>query len=192
MSKMVVMTPADLHHRYDDLAAVVAWWRSVPSSMPLDDDLDTARRHVVAEARLLDDERYDDWLSDWALDGILWVPLDPAAHPGADQSFFLDDVRRLRERVTWRRQSSAWSQQPPVRAVRSTTNVEAHLADDGALHVRSSLTIVEQRGQRSHTWAGHQFHVLAPANGAGIRVRRIKVICIPELTAAVPHPGVVL
>ena len=143
MSKMVVMTLADLHHRYDDLAAVVAWWRSVPSSMPLDDDLDTARRHVVAEARLLDDERYDDWLSDWAPDGILWVPLDPAAHPGADQSFFLDDVRRLRERVTWRRQSSAWSQHPPVRAVRSTTNVEARLGDDGALHVRSSLTIVE-------------------------------------------------
>ena len=120
------------------------WWRSVPSPMPLDDDLDAARRHLVAEARLLDDERLDDWLAGWAPDGILWVPTRPASHPGADQSFFLDDVRRLRERVKWRRQSSAWSQHPPRAHGTVGRPTSSHTSrDDGALHVRSSLTIVE-------------------------------------------------
>jgi 3-phenylpropionate/cinnamic acid dioxygenase small subunit len=171
---------------------MLEWWRTVPAMTVLDDDRDAARRAVIGEARLLDDDRLDDWLAEWEPDGILWVPIDAGSNPGADQSFFLDDVRRLRERVEWRRQSSAWSQRPAVRAVRSVANVESHLADDGSLRVRSTLTIVERRGDKSHTWAGHQFHVLAPATSDGVRRRRVKVICIPELGAAVPHPGVVL
>lgn len=186
------MTSAALHHRYDQLASVLDWWRNVPPAMLLDDDRDAARRAVVTEARLLDDDRLDEWLAGWEPDGILWVPIDAASHPGADQSFFLDDVRRLRERVEWRRQSSAWSQNPAVRAVRSVANVESHRADDGSLLVRTSLTIFEQRGLKNHIWAGHQFLVLAPAGDDGVRRRRVKVISIPALGAAVPHPGVVL
>ena len=183
---------AVLLQRYDALASLLAWWRRIPPAVRLDDDLDAARHSLVAEARLLDDDRLDDWLAGWDPDGVLWVPIDAAGHPGADQSFYLDDVRRLRERVDWRRQPSAWSQRPTVRTVRSVTNIESHLADDGTLHVRSSVTIVEQRGQTGHTWAGHQFHVLGPPRSDGLRPRRVKVICVPELATAIPHPGAIL
>jgi len=186
------MTSVALHRRFDQLASLLDWWRHVPPETRLDDDRDAARRALVAEARLLDDARLDEWLAGWDADGVLWVPIDATSNPGTDQSFYLDDVRRMRERVAWRGQSSAWSQQPPVRTVRSVANIESRLADDGSLHVRSSLTIFEQHGQTSHAWSGHQFHVLAPERGDGARRRVVKVICVPGLAVAVPHPGVIL
>lgn len=182
---------AAIRRRYSEIVATLDWWRTIPRSLVPDDDHDAARHALVTEARLLDDNRLDDWLDGWDHDGILWVPIDEASNPGDDQSFFLDDVRRMRERMDWRRRSSAWSQRLPVRTVRSVTNIESRLADDGALHTRSTLTILEQRGQTSHLWAGHQFHVLGAASG-GARLRRLKVLCVPALRAAVPYPGVLL
>ena len=46
-------------------------------------------------------------------------PLRAGRPPGADQSWFLDDRRRLAERVTWHADPTAWGQHPASTCVRS-------------------------------------------------------------------------
>lgn len=174
----------DVLATYDDLAAMVRTWRSLDTTNLGDGE--EAAPLVVPEARLLDDRRFDEWLAGWTDDGALWVPLDPMAHPASDQSFYLDDVRRLRERVAWTLSSVAWSQQPAVSTVRQVTNVESYRTADG-LHVRSVLVLHEHRAAVSRSWAGHQLHLFAP----GERLRA-KVLLMPALRSAIPHPGVLL
>jgi 3-phenylpropionate/cinnamic acid dioxygenase small subunit len=183
---------AAVRDRYDELASIIAWWRAVPARARLDDDHDAARRLLAAEARLLDDGRDDDWLAGWSPSGLLWVPLDPDRHPGEDQSYFLDDMRRLRERLRWRHRSSAWSQWPAPRTVRSVTNVESARDEHGGLRVRSVLTIHAMRSTEHQVWCGHQIHALSDADSDGRRSIRLKVVVVPALAGAVPHPGVIL
>lgn len=178
--------------RYDELAALLAWWRAAGPSLP--DDPDTAAAaaaELVAEARLLDDERFDSWLAGWSADALLWVPLDATHHPGADQSLYLDDRRRLGERLRWRAQQNAWSQHPAPRTVRAVGNVEAVLTAGDVMRVRSVVVIHEQRAHSAHVWAGHQYHELVGGDD-GRWLRRLKVIDLPTLRAPVDHPSVVL
>ena len=176
---------------YDELFGLLSWWRSVPTAAALDDDIGVARAVVAAEARLLDDDRLEDWLEGWSRDGVLWVPLDPAHHPATDQAYYLDDRRRLGERIGWRRQPSAWSQSPPTRTVRVTGSIESRRAANGELWIRSAITIVAHRREPA-SWAGHQFHVLGAPDGSGARLLRRKVLCMPALRASVPDPTVLL
>lgn len=192
MTRTTIAPTVAVNERYDELFAVVEWWRAVDADGAIDDHHDDARGAVVAEARLLDDARLDEWLAGWNPDGLLWVPIDPLSHPARDQSYFLDDVRRLRERVQWRRQPSAWSQSPAAPTTRTVTNVESHETGAGELYVRSSFTVVEHRSAADRSWTGHQFHVLTAPSADGRRRRRIKVMCLPALRSAVPHPGVIL
>ena len=163
-----------------------------PASMPLDDELDTARRHARRRGPAARRRR--------STTG--WPAGHPTASCGCHSTPPLTRAPTSRSSSTtsagsasgWRGVASPARGRSSRRCApcgRRRTSSRT-CGDDGALHVRSSLTIVEQRGQRGHAWAGHQFHVLAPANGGRRPRRRIKVICIPELTAAVPHPGVVL
>ncbi|MDY7099884.1 MAG: aromatic-ring-hydroxylating dioxygenase subunit beta [Actinomycetota bacterium] len=178
---------------YDRLANELAQWRGVGYADP--SAVAEAESVVRHEARLLDDHRMAEWLELWAADGALWVPLDPDAHPALDQSFYLDDVRRLHERVAWAEGPSAWSQHPRPLTVRLVSNVEALAHDDGALSVRSSLVLAEHRGGRRQDWAGHQFHRFGPPRqGArgGARPITLKILVVPSLRSACRHPGVLL
>ena len=101
-------TLGDVLTRYDELAALLT---SI-AERPVSDD-DQARRAAAVlhrEARLLDAGRLDGWLSTFTDDAVLWVPLAPHAHPGTDQSWYLDDRRRLAERVAWHADPTAWGQ----------------------------------------------------------------------------------
>lgn len=175
---------------YDRLAEELAGWRRAGRTEPSA----TAEAELLAchEARLLDDRRTQDWLDRWATDGALWVPIDPDAHPSRDQSFYLDDVRRLRERLAWADQPSAWSQQPRPLTVRVLGNIEGVRHGDGALSVRSSLLLAEQRGGRRQDWVGHQYHRFGPPDDGDGRLLQLKVLVIPALRTACRHPGALL
>jgi 3-phenylpropionate/cinnamic acid dioxygenase small subunit len=175
---------------YDRLAAELAMWRHAGPTDPA-----VARRGeplVRHEARLLDDHRMSDWLDLWTPEGALWVPLDADTHPALDQAFYLDDVRRLRERVAWAERPSAWSQHPRPVTVRLVANVEAITHDDGALSVRSSLVLAEHRGDRRQDWVGHQFHRFGPPVTDGAGTLQLKILVVPSLRSACRHPGALL
>lgn len=174
---------------YDVLAGLVALWRGMVNPVSTGGE---APSLLYAEARLLDDRRFEEWLELWAPGGALWVPLDPAAHPGRDQSFYLDDVRRLRERVAWRSDPSTWSEESPVHTIRQIGNVEAVAGPGGALLARSSLTLHEQRSSTQRAWPAHQLHRFGPPDEHGQRPLEAKVLLVPSLRSAIPHPGALL
>ncbi|MFV0308532.1 MAG: aromatic-ring-hydroxylating dioxygenase subunit beta [Desertimonas sp.] len=146
-----------------------------------------AAASIGREARWLDLGAYERWQEWFADDAVLWVPLDPTSHPGRDQSLYLDDRRRLGERVGWLATPSAWGQHPPSTCVRVVGGVEAW-SERGAVIVRSTFTLVEQRQGRHQMLAGHQIHELV---GSPTRCRT-KIILVPRLTVGVRNPSFLL
>jgi len=195
--------PAAVRSRYDELAELVSWVQGRPAADPA---LTAAvAPHLVREARLLDSGRFEEWLEGWTDDAAVWVPLSVPAHPGRDQALFLDDRRRLAERVSWRRDPAAWGQQPPSLTVRAVTGVEAWAAGSRVV-ARSSLVVHEQRHGLGQQLAGYQIHELADgparfrrsdADGvgpagepAGDPARfRTKIIVMPALSLGVRNPS---
>ena len=172
--------------RYDELAGLLAGMDARPRADP---DLSAAAAAALLhEARLLDAGRFEDWLAGWTDDAVLWVPLSRAAHPGADQSLLLDDRRRLAERVEWRRDPSAWGQQPPSVTTRVVGGVEAWAAPTGGLVTRSTLLIDEYRHGRHQQLAGCQIHELVGDE----LLRRTKILVVPALGTGVRNPSFLL
>ena len=171
--------------RYDELSALLAGMDDRPRADP---DLSAAAAAALLhEARLLDAGRFEDWLAGWTDDAVLWVPLSVLAHPGSDQSLLLDDRRRLAERVKWRRDPSAWGQQPPSRTTRIVGGVEAWPAPGGVV-ARSTLLIDEHRHGRQQQLAGCQIHELV---GDDLR-RRTKILVVPALATGIRNPSFLL
>ena len=171
--------------RYDELGELLTGMDARPRADP---GLSAAAAAALLhEARLLDAGRFEDWLAGWTDDAVLWVPLSAPAHPGRDQSLLLDDRRRLAERVEWRRDPSAWGQQPPSLTIRIVGGVEAWAAADG-LVTRSSLLIDEHRHGRHQQLAGCQIHELV---GDDLR-RRTKILVVPALSTGVRNPSFLL
>ena len=195
--------PAAVRSRYDELAELVSWVQGRPAADPA---LTAAvAPHLVREARLLDSGRFEEWLEGWTDDAVVWVPLSVPAHPSRDQALFLDDRRRLAERVSWRRDPAAWGQQPPSITVRAVTGVEAWPAG-GRVVARSSLVVHEQRHGLGQQLAGYQIHELADgpvrfrrsdADGEGPAGElasgparfRTKIIVMPALSLGVRNPS---
>lgn len=148
---------------------------------------------VHGEARLLDDGAFDVWLDRWHADALLWVPLAAGSSPDADQSLYLDDLRRLRDRVRWRREPSAWGQQPASATVRVVGTAQcwgtgANGSGEPSIVVRSSLVLVEHRLAESQVLGGHQVHELV---GDELRIRS-KIIVLPALRVGVRNPSFVM
>ena len=199
-------TAAAVRSRYDELAELVAWVETKPAADPV--LVAEVAPHLAREARLLDAGRFEEWLEGWTDDAAVWAPLSVPAHPGRDQALFLDDRRRLGERVSWRRDPSAWGQQPPSLTVRAVAGVEAW-ADRGRVVARSSLVVHEQRHGLSQQLAGYQIHELglgpglargrdsdgSPRTGepgGGPPRFRSKIIVVPALSLGVRNPSFLL
>jgi 3-phenylpropionate/cinnamic acid dioxygenase small subunit len=172
--------------RFDEVAALVA---STPARPAADPGLSaTASAVVHREARLLDTGQLDAWLSWFTDDAVAWVALPGVAHPAADQSLYLDDRRRLAERVGWHAEPSAWGQHPASTCVRTVGTVEAWTDDGDTVVVRSAFTLVEQRHGEHQLVAGHQVHELV---GPEPRCRT-KVLLVPALAAGLRNPSFLL
>ena len=176
--------PAAVLSRYDELAALLAVTDGRP---PADPALSAAAAPLLLhEARVLDAGRFEEWLAAWTADAVLWVPLAVPAHPGTDQSLLLDDRRRLAERVEWRRNPSAWGQQPPSRTTRIVGGIEAW-PSPGGIVTRSTLILDEHRHGRSQQLAGHQIHEFL-----GNDRRRTKILVVPALGTGIRNPSFLL
>src|ERR1700716_3615935 len=89
---------------------------------------------LVHEARLLDEGRFDEWLSLFTADGWYWVPSEPnQANPRDTISLLYADLRRLETRIRRPASPRIYSQEPPSRTSRMIGNVTIEAADaDGA------------------------------------------------------------
>jgi ethylbenzene dioxygenase beta subunit len=87
---------------------------------------------LYREARLLDEERYDEWLELMAPDIHYWMPGIQARYRAdkadvisrARMAFFDDDLDYLTKRVERAKQTTAWAEDPPTRHFHMIGNVE--------------------------------------------------------------------
>jgi 3-phenylpropionate/cinnamic acid dioxygenase small subunit len=178
-------TVADVLARYDELAALVASIAGRPLADAALTPLAAAALH--REARLLDARRLDDWLGWFAPDAVVWVPIADEPHPATDQSLYLDDRRRLAERVAWHDQPTAWGQHPASTTVRTVGSVEAWPTTDG-LVAHSTVTLLEQRKGATQLVLARQVHELV---GPDLRCRS-KVLLVPQLADGLRNPSFLL
>src|SRR5205085_2506943 len=117
----------------------------------------TAEALLFREARLLDEQRYDEWIQTFSDDGLYWVPINPdIGDPRDEVALACDDRRRLEDRIARLNTGWAHSQTPRSRTVRSVTNVEVWPSLFDAWDVRSNVVIHEFRRGNHQVFAGRQ------------------------------------
>lgn len=134
---------------------------------------------LFREARLLDERRFDAWLSLWTEEGRYWVPRHHGqADPFEQISLFWED-RMLREtRVRRLLNVRNWSQQPVTHSSRLVGNIQIEGLDaSGHLIVRSSLQYTEYRLEQRQL-AGTVHHKLAATEDGGwqVHLKRVDLV----------------
>jgi ethylbenzene dioxygenase beta subunit len=153
-----------------------------------DVDLRAIERFYNLEARLLDEERYDDWYRLLADDLFYWMPLRENRYR-RDKRMELDpnnmaffDERKTDIAVRLGRLASklVWIEDPPTRHVYIVGNVEAfETAAEGEFEIHS--TFIQYRNRSEHdeaTLYGRRRDLLRREDG-GLRVAR-RLILLPQ------------
>lgn len=142
------------------------------------DEQRAVERLLQAEARLLDEGRYDEWLALYAADCEYWVPVVPGqADPMEHVSLFHEDRSLIETRVRRLQHGKAHSLVPPVRTSRLVGNVEIIPGDAQELVATSSFHLVEFRSGEQRLFAGRYRHRLR-VEGGGLKIvsKRVDVI----------------
>ena len=139
--------------------------------------LEAVQAFLFHENRLLDENRYEEWVDLFADDGIYWIPsnefdIDPKTHVCVVYA----DKARLREVVVRAQSGTFWAQEPPSRTSRLVGNIciEERLPD---CRVRSKVLVAELRRGRQRQFAGTCRYRLQRSNGQWkIREKRVELI----------------
>ncbi len=136
---------------YERLFRIAEQWSEVGPTVP------TSQAAVVTallnqECRLLDDERFEDWLDLFVEECVYWIPSDVVPQdPRREITWELQDRRRLEDRVARIRTGQAFSQIPPTRTRHCLSNIEIWTAGTDELRVRTNLTIHTYRKGEQQT-----------------------------------------
>lgn len=140
---------------------------------------------VLREARLLDEQRYAEWLELFAADAIYWIPTRPnQASPQEALSIIYEPRPLLAVRVERLSRAEMHVQSPPSRTVHHVSAVEV----DGD-QARSALVVAEWRAGEARWFVGRVTHRLRKeANGVRIVLKRVDLIDgeAPHRAIAVP------
>jgi 3-phenylpropionate/cinnamic acid dioxygenase small subunit len=118
------------------------------------------------EARLLDQQRYEDWLALYTEDATYWVPLEQGQNDALETSSIIRDDRTLLElRVRQARHPRAFARQPLARTVHQVGNVMVGAEENSEVDVASTLQVVEYRAERQRLWGATVLHRLRRAQG---------------------------
>jgi 3-phenylpropionate/cinnamic acid dioxygenase small subunit len=126
------------------------------------------------EARLLDTQRYEEWLELFTADATYWVPLKKDQSDPLETSSIIHDDRTLLElRVKQARHPRAHARLPLARTVHQIGNVVVEEGKDG-IRVNSNLILVEFRNEKQRLYGALVEHRLRKANG-GFRIAHKRV-----------------
>lgn len=137
------------------------------------------QRLLNMEARLLDEQRFEEWLALFTPDCIYWVPANwPAVDPAGSVSITLDDRRRLEDRVARYRTGYAYSQLPLSRMTHTLGATECWQMDRREeVIARTAFHISELRLGEVNIYAGYYEHIIVdPAKHARIEEKRVHLL----------------
>jgi 3-phenylpropionate/cinnamic acid dioxygenase small subunit len=146
----------------------------------------TPQEFIAHEARLLDEQRFDEWLELFTEDGRYWVPLAGASQEsGAAWNALADEDRLLLSlRVQRLKNPKAHSQHPRSRSQHVLQASTPLSGDAQGCELRTPFLYVESRGERQLMLAGACTHRLVRA-GEGWRIR-LKRVDLLDSEAALP------
>ena len=104
-----------------------------------------AENFLYMEARLLDEDRLEEWLTLFTAEGIYWLPIDEEDDPERQASVIYDDPLQREKRVHQLRQGARYSQLPASRTIHYLSNVEVEPGPDGEVNLRCNVLILELR-----------------------------------------------
>jgi len=143
-----------------------------------------AEAFLVAEGRLLDGQRFEDWLALFAEDGFYWVPAVPEQSDPFNQiSIFYEDKSVLTMRVRRLSHPRAYGALPMTRTAHLVGSITAEPGDEQGIDLvcRSTVMMADYRagGDRAdrRVWAGQQIHKLRRTpEGLRIVLKRVDLI----------------
>lgn len=150
----------------------------------------TPQELVAHEARLIDEQRFDEWLALFAEECRYWVPLAGAAQAEGDAYNSLADEDRLLLALRVRRLKNpkAHSQHPRSRCQHVLQPSQVIEGGAETCELRTPFLYIESRGARSVQLAGTATHRLVRAGDAWrIRCKRVDL-----LDAGEPLPAIQL
>ena len=137
-------------------------------------------KFLYREARLLDERRFEEWMTLFADDGYYWVPavLD-LMDPYEGVSLFFDDREIMKTRLARLDHPKIHSQKPASRTVHYVSNIEIDEDGDtkGELLVRSVVKMMEFRLDKQTSYGGRCQHLLrVKDDGFEIAWKRVDLI----------------
>jgi 3-phenylpropionate/cinnamic acid dioxygenase small subunit len=146
----------------------------------IDPDIRLIERFLFDEAQMLDDRRFNEWLSLFSDNGWYWVPITADQdNPFDTVSIIYDDRKLLETRVRRLNNVNIHAESPPPRTSRIIGNVILENVDQAAgnCDISSRFQLVEFRGDKQRLFAGSMRHVLRPEDvGFVIQGKRINLV----------------
>ena len=143
-------------------------------------DIRLIERFLFDEAQMLDDRRFNEWLSLFSANGWYWVPITADQdNPFDTVSIIYDDRKLLETRVRRLNNVNIHAESPPPRTSRIIGNVILENVDQAAgnYDISSRFQLVEFRGDKQRLFAGSMRHVLRPEDvGFVIQGKRINLV----------------
>lgn len=135
---------------------------------------------VYAEARMLDERRFEDWLSLFTDDGIYWMPLHhDEPNPKLVTTLFHEDMLLLRTRVMRLTGRNTFSQQPSSRChhLLQAPAIDRFDPEAGEFSTWTSFLYTETRADEKLFYTGWVTHDLALVDGnLRIRLKKVQLI----------------
>lgn len=136
---------------------------------------------AYAEARMLDEQRFDDWLALFTEDGHYWMPLSHGqTDPLLEGSLMYEDKLLLRVRIERLAGQRTFSQQPKSRShhLLQQPGIESghpwHQPEKGQYAVRTAFHYVESRLDQQSLYAGWATLELLAVDGA-LRIQQKRI-----------------
>ena len=131
---------------------------------------------LYAEARLMDENRYQDWLTLFAEDCEYWIPSNKEdADPSREVSILYADRPMLENHVQRLAEGKAFAPSPPSRLRRIVSNIEVYPGQPLRVAANFLVTEIRRHVQRQH--AGRCEYQLLDVNDA-LRIQRKKVVLV--------------
>ena len=135
---------------------------------------------VVREARLIDQQRFDEWLDLYADDAYYWMPLEwNQTDPRLTCSLMYEDKLLLSIRVERLKGARTFSQKPKSRChhVLQVPQVDERDDQERRYVTWTAMHYVESRGDEQTLYAAWATHHLTMIDGAlKIRLKRVDLV----------------
>lgn len=130
---------------------------------------------LFAEADLLDNRRYEDWLALFEVGARLEVPTTDAGDvPASEGGYFVcDDYRLLQARVKRLQSRKAHAENPPSLTHRMISNVRLGERDGDEIVVNANFMVHRARDGEENVYVGRYRHrLVVTEDGLAFRLRR--------------------